>query len=114
MYGTLGEKKGKHIPMAQHIEALTKDALAIIALGTCATFGGIAAGKPNPGGYVGVDAFLKSKGIKKPLINIAGCPPHPLHEHTGNTVICIKTETLRRNIMIRMRLYEIRKMRVMV
>ena len=77
MYGTLGEKNGKALPMASRIEALAKDALAIIALGTCATFGGIAAGKPNPGGYVGADAFLQSRGVNKPLINIAGCPPHP-------------------------------------
>lgn len=77
MYGTLGEKDGKALPMAPRIEALSKDALAILALGTCATFGGIAAGKPNPGGYMGLDAFLKSKGISKPLINLPGCPPHP-------------------------------------
>jgi hydrogenase small subunit len=77
IYGTLGEKNDKPVPMAERVEALAKDALAIIALGTCATFGGIAAGKPNPGGYEGTDKFLKSRKINKPLINIAGCPPHP-------------------------------------
>ena len=76
-YGSLGEKDDKPVPMAERVEALARDALAIVALGTCATFGGIAAGKPNPGGYVGVDKFLKSQKINKPLINIAGCPPHP-------------------------------------
>jgi hydrogenase small subunit len=76
-YGSLGEKNDKPVPMEERVEALARDALAIVALGTCATFGGIAAGKPNPGGYVGVDAFLKSHNINKPLINIAGCPPHP-------------------------------------
>lgn len=77
MYGTLGEKDGKALPMAPRIEALCKDALAILALGTCAAYGGIAAGKPNPGGYIGVDAMLKARGINKPLINLPGCPPHP-------------------------------------
>lgn len=76
-YGSLGEKNDKPVPMQERVEALARDALAIVALGTCATFGGIAAGKPNPGGYVGVDAFLKPHKINKPLINIAGCPPHP-------------------------------------
>jgi hydrogenase small subunit len=76
-YGSLGEKGNKPVPMAERVEALAKNALAIVALGTCATFGGIAAGKPNPGGYVGADKFLKSRNINKPLINIAGCPPHP-------------------------------------
>ena len=77
VYGSLGEKNDKPVPMAERVEALARDALAIVALGTCATFGGIAAGKPNPGGYVGADKFLKSRYINKPLINIAGCPPHP-------------------------------------
>ncbi|HEX7364653.1 MAG TPA: hydrogenase small subunit [Dehalococcoidia bacterium] len=76
-YGSLGERNDKPVPMAERVEALAKDALAIIALGTCATFGGIAAGKPNPGGYEGTDKFLKSRKINKPLINIPGCPPHP-------------------------------------
>lgn len=77
VYGTLSEKNGKPIPMKDWIESLAKDALAVIALGTCAAYGGIAAGKPNPGGYVGTDEFLKSRNIEKPLINIPGCPPHP-------------------------------------
>lgn len=77
IYGTLGEKNGRPLPMASQVETLAKDALAIIALGTCATFGGIAAGKPNPSGSIGTDALLKSKGISKPLINVPGCPPHP-------------------------------------
>jgi hydrogenase small subunit len=76
-YGSLGEKNSKPVPMTERIDALAKDALAVVALGTCATFGGIAAGKPNPGGYIGADKFLKSRNIRKPLINIAGCPPHP-------------------------------------
>jgi len=77
IYGTLGEKNDRPLPMASRVETLAKDALAIIALGTCATFGGIAAGKPNPSGSIGTDALLKSKGISKPLINVPGCPPHP-------------------------------------
>jgi hydrogenase small subunit len=77
VYGTFGEKDGKPEPMMNWVESLAKDSLAVIALGTCATFGGIAAGKPNPGGYMGTDEFLKQRGIEKPLINIPGCPPHP-------------------------------------
>lgn len=77
IYGTSGEEGDKAIPMASRVEFLSRDALAIIALGTCAAFGGIAAGRPNPGGYVGIDQFLKSCGITKPLLNISGCPPHP-------------------------------------
>jgi len=50
-----------------------KDALAIIAVGSCATFGGIPAALPNPTGAVGVDKIIKDK----PIINVSGCPPIP-------------------------------------
>ena len=50
-----------------------KDALAIIAMGSCATFGGIPAAKPNPTGAVGVGEIIKDK----PIINVSGCPPIP-------------------------------------
>lgn len=49
-------------------------AAAVIAIGACATFGGIPAAKPNPGGYKGVGDAL---GIK--TVNIAGCPPNPVN-----------------------------------
>ncbi len=77
VYGTLGEKNGKMIPMQDWARDLASNSMAVLALGTCAAFGGIAAGKPNPGGYVGMDAFLQSQNIHKPLINVPGCPPHP-------------------------------------
>jgi len=41
IYGSLGEKGDKPVPMSDWAESLSKDALAIIALGTCATFGGV-------------------------------------------------------------------------
>ncbi|MFC1824920.1 hydrogenase small subunit [Thermodesulfobacteriota bacterium] len=49
-------------------------AAAVISLGTCASFGGIQAAKPNPGGYKGVGEALKIKPI-----NIPGCPPNPVN-----------------------------------
>jgi hydrogenase small subunit len=59
-----------------HLDVLrdsAKDALAIIAIGSCAAFGGIAAAKPNPTGAVGVSEIIKDK----PVINVPGCPPIP-------------------------------------
>ncbi len=49
-------------------------AAAVICLGTCSSFGGVQAAKPNPGGYKGISDAL---GIK--TVNIPGCPPNPIN-----------------------------------
>jgi hydrogenase small subunit len=46
------------------------NAAATIAVGSCATWGGIASAKPNPTGAVGVEKAVP--GI--PLVNLPGCP----------------------------------------
>jgi len=51
-----------------------KGAAAIVAVGTCATFGGIPKADPNPTGAVGVGEIIKDK----PIINVPGCPPIPV------------------------------------
>ena len=50
------------------------DAAAIVAVGTCATFGGLPHANPNPTGAVSVSDIIKDKAI----INISGCPPIPV------------------------------------
>ncbi|MFC2044315.1 hydrogenase small subunit [Chloroflexota bacterium] len=76
-YGSIGEEDGKPISMLERVESLGKDALAVVALGTCASFGGIAAGSPNPSGSISVRDVFKQRNIATPLLNISGCPPHP-------------------------------------
>lgn len=49
-------------------------AAAVIAIGNCATFGGIQAADPNPTGAVGVRDLVHGK----PIVNISGCPPNPI------------------------------------
>jgi hydrogenase small subunit len=49
----------------------------VVAIGTCACFGGIPASGANPIGAVDVAAFLTTRGISKPLVRVPGCPPHP-------------------------------------
>jgi [NiFe] hydrogenase small subunit len=51
-----------------------KQAAATIAIGACATYGGVQKAAPNPGGYKGVGEAI---GIK--TVNIAGCPPNPIN-----------------------------------
>lgn len=49
-------------------------AAAIVAVGTCAAFGGIPQAHPNPTGSVAVSEIIKDK----PIINVPGCPPIPV------------------------------------
>jgi hydrogenase small subunit len=51
-----------------------KGAAAIVAVGTCATYGGIPHANPNPTGAVSVNEIIKDK----PIINVPGCPPIPV------------------------------------
>lgn len=71
-YASVGE-----VPIATCVVDMARDALAVIALGTCAAFGGIAAAHPNPTRCAGVRETLAAAGVSTPLINIPGCPPHP-------------------------------------
>ena len=76
-YCSLGERNGALVPIADRAAELGSDALAVIALGTCAAYGGIAAAAPNASQSVSVPELFRSKGINTPLINVPGCPPHP-------------------------------------
>lgn len=77
VYCAMGEHKGKPVSIADRFTDLAKNSLAVVAMGTCAAFGGIPAAEPNPTNCQPLSKVLETKGIKKPLINIPGCPPHP-------------------------------------
>jgi len=49
-------------------------AAAIVAVGTCSSFGGLPHANPNPTGAVPVSDIIKNK----PIINVPGCPPIPV------------------------------------
>jgi len=72
-----GELKGKEITMVDMMKNFGSKAAAVLALGQCGAYGGIPAAEPNPTGSKGVRDFFKDVGIKTPVINIPGCPPHP-------------------------------------
>ena len=74
-------------PMRDLIEALAHKARYVVAVGTCAAYGGIPAGGSNPtescglqydgteaSGLLGAD-YRSEAGL--PVVNIAGCPVHP-------------------------------------
>lgn len=66
-----------HEHFSKQVIRAAKNAKAVIAVGTCAAFGGIPAAENNPTGAVSVPHFFKSQGISKPLIVLPGCPTHP-------------------------------------
>jgi len=77
MFATLGEVDGREIPIHERAAELARGAMAVAAIGTCASFGGIPAGRGNLTGAVSMETLLEREGIEVPLINIPGCPPHP-------------------------------------
>jgi len=69
-YGTIGASGET---FQEHLERLSSDAAAVVAVGSCATYGGVPAASPNPTGAVGVMDLVKGK----PVINIPACPANP-------------------------------------
>jgi hydrogenase small subunit len=74
------ETTGQPIPTAEWLTRLAPHAAAVIAIGTCATYGGIHAMEGNPTGAMGVVDHLgwdwRSKlGI--PVVCVPGCPVQP-------------------------------------
>ncbi|NPA65463.1 MAG: hydrogenase small subunit [Epsilonproteobacteria bacterium] len=70
LYGTIGASGETFY---DHLMRVSKHAAAIVAVGSCATFGGVPAAAPNPTGAVGVMDVVKGK----PIINIPACPANP-------------------------------------
>ena len=61
------------------LRTCARDAAAIIAVGTCATFGGLPKADPNPTGAASVGELMEQGMIAhKPLVNVSGCPPLPI------------------------------------
>ena len=61
-------------PIVEHIQEAAKGAAAIIAIGSCAAWGGVPSSGGNPTGASSLSEVLP-KGT--PVINIPGCPPTP-------------------------------------
>ncbi len=63
---------GKAYTTVELIKWLAPKAKYIIAVGTCAAFGGPSAANPNLSGSYGVHSI-----ISEPVINVSGCPVNP-------------------------------------
>ncbi len=60
-------------PAMDVLREVSSKAAAIIAMGSCASWGGVPSADPNPTGSTGVDQIIS--GV--PIVNIPGCPPNP-------------------------------------
>jgi hydrogenase small subunit len=61
-YGSIGERGGKHVTIEQSVTELGQNALLVVALGTCAAYGGIPAAEPNPTLCKGVKTIFNETG----------------------------------------------------
>ncbi len=71
---------GQPITTNEWVDRLAPNAAAVLALGTCATYGGIPAMKNNPTGAMGVPDYLGWSWKTKegtPIVCLPGCPAQP-------------------------------------
>jgi hydrogenase small subunit len=68
------------IPTVSWIDWLAPHAAAVLALGTCAAYGGIPAMRGNPTGAMGLRDHLGAGWVSRlglPIVNLPGCPVQP-------------------------------------
>ena len=73
-------ENGQPITTNEWIDRLAPKAAAVVAIGTCATYGGIPAMKNNPTGAMGLPDYLGWNFRSKaglPIVCIPGCPAQP-------------------------------------
>lgn len=64
---------GKRVTFQELVEQLGNMAKGVIAIGTCAAYGGLPSAKPNPTKAQGVNSLINPDKV----INVPGCPTHP-------------------------------------
>ncbi|MEG0771741.1 hydrogenase small subunit [Clostridium sp.] len=73
VYTYTGNFNGRLITSMEEVASAAQKASYILAVGTCASFGGISAAAPNTSGSISLQQYLKGKRV----INLPGCPCHP-------------------------------------
>ncbi|WP_261179458.1 hydrogenase small subunit [Anaerobacillus sp. CMMVII] len=73
LYNVIGRLNGIPLTGLQAAKMLGEKASHILAVGACASHGGVSAAKPNPSESVGLQQVLPDKK----MIKLPGCPVHP-------------------------------------
>lgn len=71
---------GQPIPTTVWIERLAPRAAAVLAVGSCAAYGGVPAMRGNPTGAMGLVDYLGHDWVSRlgaPIVNLPGCPVQP-------------------------------------
>lgn len=71
-YTIIAKYKGKEITALEAVQMAGARAKYVLAVGTCASHGGISAARPNPSESVSI-----SKVLGRQVINLPGCPCNP-------------------------------------
>jgi len=66
------DRNNNEVTALEAVQTLARDAAHVLSIGTCASFGGIPAGGPNP---TRIESLAAATG--RATINIPGCPTHP-------------------------------------
>jgi hydrogenase small subunit len=72
LYNIVANYNGKPVTALEAIKMAGEKAKYVVAVGTCASYGGISAARPNPSESKSVQEVLRRQVIKTP-----GCPCHP-------------------------------------
>ena len=73
----IGESGHEELALSDMLPELAANAAVVLAVGTCAAYGGITAARGSVTGAMGAAEFLKRRGVVTPVINLPGCPAHP-------------------------------------
>ncbi|MDE4100009.1 HupU protein [Phaeobacter gallaeciensis] len=108
--GTFQMLSGTGRSMLDWVTTLAPRAAHVVAVGTCATYGGMTSAGGNPSGAIGLQydgsypggalaaEFRGRAGL--PVINVAGCPTHP--DWVTETLLLIAAEALRQDDLDRL------------
>jgi len=88
-YCHIGDIAGVGEKFTNTLKKLAQNAAAVLAIGTCSSFGGIPAARGSSTGATDTRTFLKNEGVTTvpyragsvgagvPVVRVPGCPPHP-------------------------------------
>ena len=81
---------GQPILTTDWLDRLAPKAAAVLALGTCAAYGGVPAMRNNPTGAMGLRDYLGAGWVSRlgvPIVNLPGCPVQP--DNITETLLCM-------------------------